>query len=584
MALGSAFIEIHADTRPFARELPSELKKILNVTERSIRGDSERIGQRVSDGIGDGVKRNSHKVRQNVQDALTPGNQGGSSGLFATIKRGFLSLGSAAAEFFTKGLGSALSAGGNALASGFETGIKSLGNLLGSIANVSASSGPAAAAIVALFVFLGVVVIPTLVSALVALLGVLSNLLGLLGIIPSAFGVLLAIILPLVAAFQGFGEAISAVLSKDPKKIAEALKGLTPSARSVVKEFASLVPLFSRLADIAQEAFFKPLVGDLKALVNRASLPLLNGFKIVATAAGNLLSSILTALARPEMVIFFDSLFTTAAQTLTTLQGPITNLILAFAKMAEAGLPAFTTLIEKLAGFLDRFSAWITQNIEDGSFQAFLDKAVNTLQDIWDLVKALIELFKTMFQGTEQGGRTFLDLVTRAVERLTAFFESERGQRALQAMIDLTIIFGLYLSHLIGIAGALADQLHVIANILRTIIRLISGVDIRKMGEVRAMGGAIAGLASGGIVNRPTLAMVGEGSAPEVIIPLTDPQRAQQLADQSGLSSMLGGSGGNITLIAYIGGQQVEAFVERKVESAFGSQSRALAYGARVGV
>jgi hypothetical protein len=77
---------------------------------------------------------------------------------------------------------------------------------------------------------------------------------------------------------------------------------------------------------------------------------------------------------------------------------------------------------------------------------------------------------------------------------------------------------------------------------------------------------------------------VGEGGAPEVIIPLNDSNRAQQLADQSGLSSMLRGNSGNITLIAYIGGRQVEAFVEEKIGSAFESQSRALFYGARSGV
>jgi hypothetical protein len=48
--------------------------------------------------------------------------------------------------------------------------------------------------------------------------------------------------------------------------------------------------------------------------------------------------------------------------------------------------------------------------------------------------------------------------------------------------------------------------------------------------------------ADGGIVNRPVVGLVGE-AGPEVIIPLTRPQRARQLAQESGLVDMLARSG-----------------------------------------
>ena len=49
-------------------------------------------------------------------------------------------------------------------------------------------------------------------------------------------------------------------------------------------------------------------------------------------------------------------------------------------------------------------------------------------------------------------------------------------------------------------------------------------------------------LADGGLLSRPTLAMVGE-AGPEVVIPLTRPKRARELAEQSGLTALLGGGG-----------------------------------------
>jgi len=586
VALGAAFITIHADTAPFAKELVKEVKAILKATESLTKGDADRLGQRISDGIGGGIRRNSHRVRNSVKDALDV-DRGGF--LSNSLRHGFGNMGVKAGSAFVQGFSKI----GNLLASGLENGVKAAGNLFGSIFNVSASSLAAASVMVALLIFTGTVVLPVVISGVIALAGALSNLLGLFAIIPAALGVVLAIILPLVAAFQGFGEAIGAVISKDPKKIAEAMKGLTPAARGVIKELQKLMPLFSQLADIAQEAFFKPLAGDLTALVKRASLPLLHGFQIVGAAAGDLVSGILAALSKPEMVIFFDDMFNAAAEALTILKQPIIDLITAFAAMAQASMPAFLKLTEGLGAFLTKFSNWITQNIEDGSFQAFLDKALLTLKDIGDLIGAVIELFKVMFQGTEEGGRTFLQLITAAIRDLTAFFKSPDGQRALQAMIDLAVVFGVALAGVILVAGKLAGQLEFVAEVLRTIIRLLTGIDIRKLNVVGQSGGTIAkvsqGLgiraaASGAIVTHPELMQVGEGGAPEVIIPLNDSNRAQQLADQSGLSSMLRGNSGNITLIAYIGGRQVEAFVEEKIGSAFESQSRALFYGARSGV
>jgi SLT domain-containing protein len=47
------------------------------------------------------------------------------------------------------------------------------------------------------------------------------------------------------------------------------------------------------------------------------------------------------------------------------------------------------------------------------------------------------------------------------------------------------------------------------------------------------------GFAQGGIVTQPTFALIGEGGADEVVIPLDDPKRAARLASASGLIGLL---------------------------------------------
>ena len=78
MALGRAFIEVHADTRPFARELGRELDRILKTVERTtVRTAASKMGETIATETGKGVERNGKKIGQgiksSVDNAVTPG-------------------------------------------------------------------------------------------------------------------------------------------------------------------------------------------------------------------------------------------------------------------------------------------------------------------------------------------------------------------------------------------------------------------------------------------------------------------------------------------------------------------------------
>jgi len=85
--------------------------------------------------------------------------------------------------------------------------------------------------------------------------------------------------------------------------------------------------------------------------------------------------------------------------------------------------------------------------------------------------------------------------------------------------------------------------------------------------------------ADGGIINGPTPAIVGE-AGPEVIIPLTKPGRAAQLAQQSGLLSMLGG-GAATAVYVFLGNEQLEPYMTKVVARNNQAMGTAMAYGAR---
>jgi hypothetical protein len=94
------------------------------------------------------------------------------------------------------------------------------------------------------------------------------------------------------------------------------------------------------------------------------------------------------------------------------------------------------------------------------------------------------------------------------------------------------------------------------------------------------VGGALAGVrgfANGGIVYLPETVNVAE-SGPELILPLTKPARAAQLAEQSGLTKMLGSE---TNVMVFIGDEQLEARMVRVVNGSNRSQALAMAQGTR---
>jgi hypothetical protein len=149
-------------------------------------------------------------------------------------------------------------------------------------------------------------------------------------------------------------------------------------------------------------------------------------------------------------------------------------------------------------------------------------------------------------------------------------------------MVDLAIIFGTMLIGAAQAAAFLLAQLERVADVIKWIVRNLNGVDIDKVrgGIPKPRGIVGAPFAEGGVISRPTLALMGEGFQPEAVIPLTNPQRAQEIADSTGLTAML--NGGGDTFIFYLGEEQIYARMVRVAHGALDTVGRQLADGTRL--
>jgi len=310
-----------------------------------------------------------------------------------------------------------------------------------------------------------------LLPAIIALAAALADLIGLVALLPAGFLVAVAAIAPLVIAFQNFGDAVAAINEGDPEKIAEALKKLSPAAASVAKELGKLTPQLKELQRFTQEQFFAPLKGAFTELATNLLPTLRTGLGQVAHAFGVLAENVLGILGLPENVALVNNLFATTARIIGSLGPNLDNFLVGFLKVANAGLPIVEGLFKKLFDAVGNFGEFIEQAAADGSLQAFIDDALATLGELFDLGKALGGLLGTLFSATDDSGRSFIQTLTDLVTRMDAFFQSAEGQDALQDLTELVQLTGQVLGGLVNILlevinflGELDDVAHDVQN------------------------------------------------------------------------------------------------------------------------
>lgn len=338
------------------------------------------------------------------------------------------------------------------------------------------------------------IALPPLIGLLVSLGAVVSNAAGVLALLPAGLTVLAAIIAPLAIGFNGFGEALGAVMEKDPEKLAEAMKELAPAARTVVKEFQALLPIFTKIGDTVQQALFTPLQGDLTNLIQSIKGPLTGGLANVAFQLGEIISDIADVAASPEGVLTIAQVFQTTADILTVLRPVLTETFTVFLGLIRESLPFIQLFAELFAGALAKFNEFVANSTKTGEFTEFLKSAVNSLASIGALVVSIIKFFGALFTPeTVASGQIVLALLTDMFNQFTAFLQSTAGKRFLE---DLAILA-------IGATAALVALLQTFGFVFASItlfvgefIRLITGAgDILEIWQERA------GTTADGIVN-----------------------------------------------------------------------------------
>jgi hypothetical protein len=480
-----AYVDIVARTKEFRREIrdviDDEVKELTDGLNEALDeidkhfADTAKVADKALDDIDKSVKDTSTTIDTTLRESLIElGDE--SHNMRRIVGSNFDKMFLHAAEngqFVERNVTPLWRRAMTAIADTTTEAVKNVNSGFGTMLSLLAS-GP-------VLITAFIVALPGLIAILITLGAALADLLGLLGLIPGALAVILAIIAPLIIAFQNFGEALGAILEGDVDKINEALKKLSPSARAVAKEFAKILDPFRKLQLIVQEALFAPLVGDLAKLVKVIIGPLTTGLADVAGSIGRIISDFAAWAGSKQAIDTMNAVFKTTADILDFMGPAILEVVKAFADLAREALPTIQLLSDKFALFLVQFAEFIAEKIKDGSFQEFLDDALATVDAIFALIGSLTSLFGALFtKETADAGRELLDILVKVFDAMAKFLATQEGQQFLSDLAQLAIIATMALG---GLLLILSNLLVFMTTALVTILDFF-GVIERKTQEV----------------------------------------------------------------------------------------------------
>jgi tape measure domain-containing protein len=457
-----------------------------------------------------------------------------------------------------------------AMSAGLQPFFKVLQDTLANPVILSAIDG-----LIAAFAGLMSVLIAELAPALPALIG------GVAGII-DAFSPLAPVIAELVRIVGGMLVVLAPVIKQIAGAIAALTPILVPLANLIIKVFGTAVELVMPILDVLVDLLLQiaavvlpplmqmvdgltpifALVGDTIAVLVTAVLPplidfigqLLVAVEPLIPVLGELLTALidallpaLTALLTATQPLFpiYVSLVENALVPLIIIAAQLATLLVNVVAPAfdfiAAAVRLFSDVLADVMGFVGR---WVETVI--GWFQTLYDILVGN-SIIPDLINAIVGWFEFMSDvviAVVEGVKTVVTAIWDAIK-----LSVETTINALATVIS-TVFDGIkatvetvWNGVSAAIIGPMQAAYDFVADIVGKIGDLVDDAlgfidKIPGSGIVKGIVSAIPGFAAGGIVNQPTLAMIGEGRGPEAIIPLTNPGRAMQLMQQSGLDRL----------------------------------------------
>lgn len=315
----------------------------------------------------------------------------------------------------------------------------------------------------------------------------------------------------LKVGLSGIGDAFKAALGDDAKAFEESLKNLAPAAQNVAKELRALKPALSDLKKSVQGALFKPLQGDLTAVVKNLGGPLKAGMTATAAQFGRLGSAIADFGKSRSAVGLVAGVFGTLKTQIGSIKsGTITGLLKAISAFVQQTLPGFSNLGGGIDGALQKLTAFLNKAVAGGKAFSWLQTGKAAVGQLAGIVADLGATVLNVFSAIRDAGGGSLTAFSNLAQQLRDLSASAQGQTQLvtifQAVNAIAAQTFPVIKALIAGLGQLAPTVQQLALRVGPILTdAIAGVvpAIQAIGQglipvFDAIGVAVSKLAEGG--------------------------------------------------------------------------------------
>jgi hypothetical protein len=325
----------------------------------------------------------------------------------------------------------------------------------------------------------------------IALLSALSG--AFVALTVSVGGALAGGLVALGPILLGLGAGVGAV--------AIAFSDLSKQQERVFKPFGDWV---DEVRELVQGELFKGLAGDIRSVVDVLSAdinPILRDVAANIRFAFGQFAEVIQGDAFQESLSTFQVFLPSIMNNLLSIIG---NLGLALFNMFAAASPATQDFLERINGVVERFAEWTGQ--EDGrqAIRDFMERAVDLLDSIWDLITSVSETFGNFFEDGNRLGQRMIDNLTQILDNFNAWLNTEAGRDELRGWFeDAETIIG-EVGDVLRQAGDLIDELDSPQNratllVILTAFEQIIGVVTDLVRFVNRTTAAITGIRDGGV-------------------------------------------------------------------------------------
>lgn len=260
-------------------------------------------------------------------------------------------------------------------------------------------------------------------------------------------------------AFLGVSDALSAGLSGDTEKYAEALEKLAPAAQATVKEIVALKPAFEGLQQSVQGAVFDGMAERVQTLA-QLYLPLLTTqLTAVGTAFNLAFTRTADMAAMPGFVADIDTLLTNLQSTFSELSGVVAPLLSAFKDLAVVGSEFLPGLTSGAADAASAFAGFIANARETGQLASWISGALDVLGQLGFLAQDVGGIVTGVFKAMGASGGDALGPLGQLADVLNTVVNSAGGQAGLSAIFGALSSVATALEPVLGAVAVAAVPL-----------------------------------------------------------------------------------------------------------------------------